>query len=151
MTIYMVRSTLAQTHLRIFRKSMRYLDYADTPTAEISTRGETHWQVTLGQSDGKQEGELLVAEPSTKTERPSFYKVVLLNDDYTPMDFVVTVLEHIFRKPHEEAISIMLVVHTKGAAAVGAYTRDVAETKVDQVIEYARINEYPLQCVIEKE
>jgi len=97
------------------------------------------------------DSEVMTAEPKTKTERPPFYKVMLLNDDYTPMDFVVHVLENIFRKTHEEAVGLMLDVHNKGQAIVGNFTRDVAETKVDQVIEYARINEYPLQCVMEKE
>lgn len=105
-----------------------------------------------GTKGGRQtDGEVMIAEPEVSTKRPSFYKVILLNDDFTPMDFVVTVLEQIFRKTHEEAINLMLMVHTKGAAMVGVFTRDVAETKVDQVIEYARINDYPLQCVIEKE
>lgn len=102
-------------------------------------------------AEHEEEGGLLVLDPDTKTKRPSFYKVILLNDDYTPMDFVVTVLETIFRKNHEESVEIMLTVHSKGAATVGIYTRDVAETKTDQVIEYARLNDYPLQCVIEKD
>lgn len=112
---------------------------------------------TLGpsKSGGPQdeaEGELLIKEkPKTKPKRPPFYKVILLNDDYTPMDFVVHILETVFRRSHEEAVEIMLTVHQKGAGICGVYTRDVAETKVDQVIEYARINEYPLQCVMEKE
>lgn len=93
----------------------------------------------------------MVAEPVTKTKRPPMYKVILLNDDYTPMDFVVMVLEQIFRRTHAEAMKIMLEVHQKGAGLAGVYTRDVAETKVDQVIEYARINDYPLQCALEPE
>lgn len=96
-------------------------------------------------------GDLMVAEPKTRTKRPPLYKVILLNDDYTPMDFVVVVLEQIFRKPHEDALQLMLEIHKKGAALAGVFTRDVAETKVDQVIEYARINEYPLQCTMEAE
>ncbi len=97
------------------------------------------------------EGDVLTAEPLLKPKRPPMYKVVLLNDDYTPMDFVVMVLESIFHKEHQEALEIMLQVHNKGAAMVGIYTRDVAETKVGQVIEHARINEYPLQCTLEKQ
>lgn len=104
-----------------------------------------------GSGGAQGDGELMIAEPKIKVQRPPMYRVALLNDDYTPMDFVVTVLETIFRKAHEEAVDIMMTVHKKGAATVGIYTRDVAETKVDQVIEYARINEYPLQCVMEKE
>jgi ATP-dependent Clp protease adaptor protein ClpS len=91
------------------------------------------------------DGEVMIAEPKTKFKRPPMYKVILLNDDYTPMDFVVTVIEQIFRKSHSEAMELMFTVHKKGAAVVAIYTRDVAETKVDQVVEYARINEYPLQ------
>ena len=97
------------------------------------------------------EGDLMEASPVTKAKRPPMYKVVLLNDDFTPMDFVVTVIEHIYRKTHEEAIDLMLAVHEKGSAIVGVYTREVAETKVDQTVEYARINEHPLQCGMEPE
>jgi ATP-dependent Clp protease adaptor protein ClpS len=106
-----------------------------------------------GGSDGHADshGDLMVAEPLAKTKRPPMYKVILLNDDYTPMDFVVMVLEQIFRRPHQDALNVMLQVHQKGAGLAGVYTRDVAETKVDQVIEYARINEYPLQCTLEPE
>lgn len=106
-----------------------------------------------GGSDGHadSEGSLMVAEPKTKTKRPPMYKVILLNDDYTPMDFVVAVLEQVFRKPHQDALNVMLEVHQKGAGMAGIYTRDVAETKVDQVVEYARINDYPLQCTLEPE
>ena len=106
-----------------------------------------------GGAGGHSEGEsgVLVAEPEVKTKRPPMYKVILLNDDYTPMDFVVMVLEQIFRIPHHDALNVMLEVHQKGAGLAGVYTRDVAETKVDQVIEYARINDYPLQCTLEQE
>lgn len=103
-----------------------------------------------GALEERREG-VLVAEPQTKIQKPPFYKVLLLNDDYTPMDFVVEVLKSIFHKQNEEAISIMLMVHHKGAGICGVFTRDVAETKVDQVIHTARQNEYPLQCVMEKD
>jgi len=97
------------------------------------------------------EGGIMLADPAVKAKRPPLYKVVLLNDDYTPMDFVVTVIEHIFRKDHEDAVELMLTIHAKGQAIVGVYTREVAETKVDQTVEYARINDHPLQCVMEQE
>lgn len=97
------------------------------------------------------EGSVMLSDPVVKTKRPPLYKVVLLNDDYTPMDFVVTVIEHIYRKDHEDAVDLMLQIHQKGQAIVGVYTREVAETKVDQTVEYARINEHPLQCVMEQE
>lgn len=101
--------------------------------------------LTTGDSD------TLVAEPEVKTKRPPLYKVILLNDDYTPMDFVVLVLEQIFHRPHEDALQVMLEIHQKGAGIAGVYTRDVAETKADMAVEYARINEYPLQCTLETE
>ncbi len=101
--------------------------------------------------DSQKQGGLMVAEPESKTKRPPMYKVILLNDDYTPMDFVVMVLEQIFRRPHSDALDVMLEVHQKGAGLAGVYTRDVAETKVDQVTEYARINDYPLQCTLESD
>ncbi|MAR55985.1 MAG: ATP-dependent Clp protease adapter ClpS [Rickettsiales bacterium] len=100
---------------------------------------------------GGTQSDTLIAEPKVKVKRPSFYRVVLLNDDYTPMDFVVTILETIFRKTHEEAVQVMLEIHQKGAAVCGVFTRDIAETKADQVVEVARVNDYPLQCVIEPE
>ena len=94
---------------------------------------------------------LMLAEPEVKTKRPPLFKVVLLNDDFTPMDFVVFVLKDIFRKNHQEAVSTMLDVHHKGAGICGVYTRDVAETKTELVLTLARQNEYPLQCRVEKE
>lgn len=93
---------------------------------------------------------LLLAEPKAKTDRPPFYKVVMLNDDYTPMDFVVHVLKSLFHRPHEDAISIMLDIHQKGSGICGIFPRDVAETKVDLVIAAAKKHEHPLQCVLEK-
>ena len=98
---------------------------------------------------GQQPG--LLTKPRTKTKKPSLYKVLLLNDDYTPMEFVVHVLERMFRKSHEEAMRIMLHVHHKGVGLCGVYTYEVAETKVTQVIDYARKNQHPLQCTMEKE
>ena len=109
---------------------------------------------TPGQSDGplveEKEG-LLVLEPRTKTKRPPFYKVVMLNDDYTPMDFVVEILKSIFRKTQQDAITIMLEIHQKGSGLCGIFTHEIAETKVEMVIAIARQNEYPLQCVMERE
>lgn len=107
---------------------------------------------TRGGSPGEQtDGEVMTADPALKPQRPPMYKVILMNDDYTPMDFVVMVLESVFHKSHNEALEIMLQVHNKGAAIVGIFTRDVAETKAGVVVEHARINEYPLQCTVEKE
>ncbi len=101
--------------------------------------------------EGSATDTVLLAEPKTKTKRPPFSKVVLLNDDYTPMEFVVHVVQTIFRKSPEDAMRIMLEVHQKGAGICGVYTREVAETKVEQVIHLARRNEHPLQCVMEQD
>ncbi len=85
-----------------------------------------------------------------KLKQPPLYKVVLLNDDYTPMEFVVQVLESIFQMNREKATQVMLHVHTRGVGVCGVYTRDVAETKVYQVNEYSRSNQHPLLCSMEE-
>jgi ATP-dependent Clp protease adaptor protein ClpS len=87
----------------------------------------------------------------TKTQRPPLYKVLLLNDDYTPMEFVVHVLERFFGINHAQAVEIMLTVHRKGLAVVGVFSFEIAETKVTQVMDYARRNQHPLQCTMERE
>ena len=86
-----------------------------------------------------------------KPKKPSMYKVLLLNDDYTPMEFVVHVLERFFGKSREEATQIMLHVHRRGVGICGVFTYEVAETKVTQVMDYARKHQHPLQCTLEKE
>jgi ATP-dependent Clp protease adaptor protein ClpS len=86
-----------------------------------------------------------------RTKKPAMYKVLMLNDDYTPMEFVVHVLERFFQKNREEATRIMLHVHRRGVGVCGVYTYEVAETKVTQVMDLARQNQHPLQCTIEKE
>ncbi|WP_255576242.1 MULTISPECIES: ATP-dependent Clp protease adapter ClpS [Jannaschia] len=86
-----------------------------------------------------------------KTAKPPLYKVMLLNDDYTPMEFVVMVLERFFGIGHSQAVEIMLTVHKKGLAVVGVFSHEIAETKVAQVMDYARRNQHPLQCTMEKE
>jgi ATP-dependent Clp protease adaptor protein ClpS len=93
----------------------------------------------------------IVTKTRPKTKKPSLYKVLILNDDYTPMEFVVHVLERFFAKPREEAVQIMLHVHRNGVGMCGVYTFEVAETKVAQVIELARRHQHPLQCTMEKE
>lgn len=87
----------------------------------------------------------------TRTQKPSLYRVLLLNDDFTPMDFVVHVLERFFGKNNQEATEIMLQVHRSGVGVCGVYTYEVAETKVNLVLDCARKNEHPLQCMMEKE
>jgi len=87
----------------------------------------------------------------SKTKRPNLYRVLILNDDYTPMEFVVHVLERFFQKGREEATQIMLHVHQHGVGECGTYTYEVAETKVTQVMDFARKHQHPLQCVMEKQ
>jgi ATP-dependent Clp protease adaptor protein ClpS len=93
----------------------------------------------------------VLVETRTKTQRPPLYKVLLLNDDYTPMEFVVHVLERFFGMNHAQAFELMLTVHKKGLAVVGVFSFEVAETKVGQVMDFARRHQHPLQCTMEKE
>ena len=93
----------------------------------------------------------LAVATKPKSKRPSMYKVLLLNDDYTPMEFVVEVLERFFGIRHESAVEIMLTVHRRGLAVVGVFSFEIAETKVTQVMEYAQMHQQPLQCTMEKE
>ena len=86
-----------------------------------------------------------------KTKRPPMYKVMILNDDYTPMEFVVHVLERFFGMTHAQSFELMLTVHKKGLAVVGVYSHEIAETKVSQVMDFAQRNQHPLQCTMEKE
>jgi ATP-dependent Clp protease adaptor protein ClpS len=96
-------------------------------------------------------GTEVLTRVAPKTKKPSRYKVLLLNDDYTPMEFVVMVLEQFFGKTREDAEMIMMHVHRKGVGVCGVYTFEVAETKVTQVMDFARQNGHPLQCTLEKE
>lgn len=101
-----------------------------------------------GDDDGKTG---IVTKTRPKTKKPSLYKVLLLNDDFTPMEFVVLVLQRFFNKGQEDATRIMLHVHQKGVGLCGVYTYEVAETKVTQVMDYSRQHGHPLQCTMEKE
>jgi len=93
----------------------------------------------------------VVHEAEPKVQRPRLYKVLLLNDDYTPMEFVVVLIERVFHKNREEATQIMLHVHQKGVGVCGVFTREVAETKVRQVLGFAKERQHPLQCTLEPE
>jgi ATP-dependent Clp protease adaptor protein ClpS len=93
----------------------------------------------------------VLVETRPKTKRPPLYKVMLLNDDFTPMEFVVLVLERFFSKNPTQAFEIMLTVHKKGLAMVGIFSHEVAETKVSQVMDFSRRHQHPLQCTMEKE
>ena len=103
------------------------------------------------QQDSKShESGVAVEDARPEVKEPSRFKVILLNDDFTPMDFVVDVLQIFFRLDHEAATRVMLQVHTKGKGVCGVYTRDIAETKVAQVNRYARENQHPLLCTMEE-
>jgi ATP-dependent Clp protease adaptor protein ClpS len=93
----------------------------------------------------------ILTKTAPKTARPPMYKVMLLNDDYTPMEFVVHVLERFFGLNHAQAFDIMITVHKKGLAVVGVFSAEIAETKVAQVMDFARRHQHPLQCTMEKE
>ncbi|MFT5065839.1 MAG: ATP-dependent Clp protease adaptor protein ClpS [Yoonia sp.] len=93
----------------------------------------------------------VVLETKPKTKRPPLYKVLILNDDFTPMEFVVMVLERFFGMTSAQSYELMLIVHKKGVAVVGVYSHEIAETKVAQVMDYAQRHQHPLQCTMEKE
>ena len=102
--------------------------------------------------DGGDDGDFGVAlETKPKTKRPPMYKVMILNDDFTPMEFVVQVLERFFGLSHAQSFEIMLTVHKKGIAVVGVFSHEIAETKVAQVMDFAQRHQHPLQCTMEKE
>lgn len=101
--------------------------------------------------DDSESGVGVATKTKPKTKRPPLYKVLLLNDDYTPMEFVVLVLERFFGLNHAQSVEIMLTVHKKGLAVVGVFAFEIAETKVAQVMDFARRNQHPLQCTMEKE
>ena len=103
------------------------------------------------QGSGTGDGVGVVTSTKPKLQKPSMYRVLLLNDDYTPMEFVVYVLEAIFNKTRDEATQIMLHVHQNGLGLCGVFTYEVAETKVAQVVDSARRNQHPLQCTMEKD
>lgn len=125
----------------------------------FSGSGGSFMQPRAGDGDGDGDGDGGEGAPGTglltrtkpKTKKPSMYKVLMLNDDYTPMEFVVFVLEQFFSKSREEATQIMLHVHRRGVGICGVYTYDIAETKVNQVMDLARKEQHPLQCTLEKE
>ena len=129
--------------------------FLDPPKANIIKREQ---RLGLGpkMSDNGKRGEEgpgtgIVVKAKPKTKKPSMYKVLMLNDDYTPMEFVVHILERFFNKSRQEATRIMLHVHKRGVGICGVYTYEVAETKVTQVMDFARQHQHPLQCTLEKD
>jgi ATP-dependent Clp protease adaptor protein ClpS len=120
----------------------------DIAPAVIASGGDDGSRDGGGNDQGKTG---VVVKTRPKTKKPSLYKVLLLNDDFTPMEFVVLVLQRFFNKGHEDATRIMLHVHHKGVGICGVYTYEVAETKVTQVMDFSRQHGHPLQCTMEKE
>ena len=104
-----------------------------------------------GAEVGGNAGTSVLTKPKDKVERPPMYKVLLLNDDYTPMEFVVAILEQVFVMPRERAISLMLDIHNKGVGVAGVFSHEIAETKATQVMAIARNHEHPLRCTIERD
>jgi ATP-dependent Clp protease adaptor protein ClpS len=111
------------------------------------------WQqlIMSDRKDGTDDETGVITKTRAKTQRPPLYKVLILNDDYTPMEFVVHVLERFFGLSHAQAFELMLTVHKKGLAVVGVFSFEIAETKVAQVMDFARRHQHPLQCTMEKE
>jgi ATP-dependent Clp protease adaptor protein ClpS len=123
--------------------------------SKMGTRGAARWLAAKNDPPGPGRGEEgrtgIATKTRPKTKKPSLYKVLLLNDDYTPMEFVVYVLEQFFNKSREDATRIMLHVHQHGVGVCGVFTYEVAETKVAQVVDTARRHQHPLQCTMEKD
>ena len=109
---------------------------------------ESRWRMSASE-EGDSDGSIALQESKPELKKPPLFKVILLNDDYTPMEFVVEVLETFFRMNREQATHVMLTVHTQGKGVCCIYTRDIAETKAAQVNQYARENQHPLLCEIE--
>ena len=93
----------------------------------------------------------VITKEKAKVKKPNMYAVVLINDDYTPMEFVIYILQTVFKKSYDDAKEIMLLVHTQGKGICGVYPLDIAETKASQVIEFSRINQHPLECKVQKQ
>ncbi len=143
---------MRRNFIQVLGSSINYRDASDAGRVEPMTK-----IIAMSNNGGPDRGSEedgrtgLVTKTRPKTKRPHLYKVLLLNDDYTPMEFVVHVLEKYFNKGREEATRIMLHVHHKGVGVCGVYTYEVAETKVTQVMEFSRQHGHPLQCTMEKE
>jgi ATP-dependent Clp protease adaptor protein ClpS len=132
--------------------AMSQLTSSSDPRAAAATSSS---RPQLGNDDNRSAGPTgpatsVITKVKPKTKRPNLYRVLILNDDYTPMEFVVHVLEKFFQKDVEAATKIMLHVHHHGIGECGVFTYEIAETKVTQVMDFARKHQHPLQCVMEK-
>jgi ATP-dependent Clp protease adaptor protein ClpS len=145
------RRTIERSDLETSRMARAMKQYDQSPGLASADR----WRPRAANDDRKRKsdetpGTAVITKTKTQTKRPSLYRVLLLNDDYTPMEFVVHVLERFFNKDREAATRIMLHVHHHGIGECGVFTYEVAETKVTQVMDFARKHQHPLQCVMEK-
>ena len=132
---------------------MERLTFEPEPTPQTATRLAKHRMGDDDRTRRKGEegpGTAVLSRTKPQAKRPNLYRVLILNDDYTPMEFVVHVLERFFNKSREDATRIMLHVHHHGVGECGVFTYEVAETKVTQVMDFARKHQHPLQCVMEK-
>lgn len=142
--------TADMTFERADRFKLIHADHPATPQDRAVCAGSGGKD---GAKDGAKDGDGqtgVVTKTQPKTKQPSMYKVLLLNDDYTPMEFVVMVLKRFFKMDLEQATRVMLHVHQKGVGICGVFSYEVAETKVNQVMDFARQNQHPLQCTLEK-
>jgi ATP-dependent Clp protease adaptor protein ClpS len=143
-----VRGGLSRGHKRVFPPA-RQTQYHGCVGNQVPAHTTAMSDSGKRGDEGPNTGVIVKAKP--KTKKPAMYKVLMLNDDYTPMEFVVHILERFFSKTREEATRIMLHVHRRGVGICGVYTYEVAETKVTQVMDFARQHQHPLQCTLEKE
>jgi len=123
---------------------------SNEPSVSIRPLAHPHTLSDKEGGGGRSDADVIV-KPKAKTEKPPLYKVLLLNDDFTPMEFVVLVLERFFGLNHGQSVELMLTVHKRGLAVVGVFSYEIAETKVTQVMDFARRHQHPLQCTMEKE
>ncbi len=142
MTPVALKPVLSSAHLRCHALTNAQVGRIPVHAAREPRKG--------GDDKGSGSGTAVITRTKTATKKPSMYRVLVLNDDYTPMEFVVTVLRKYFNKDAEEATRIMLHVHHHGVGECGVFTYEVAETKVTQVMDYARKHQHPLQCIMEK-
>jgi ATP-dependent Clp protease adaptor protein ClpS len=135
-----------ESRIAIFSSIM---DIRRLPSSALAARMADRDSDDQGEGPGSP-GVGIATRTRTRTKKPSLYKVLMLNDDYTPMEFVVHVLQSFFRMDMEEATRVMLHVHQRGVGVCGIFSYEVAETKVNQVMDFARQNQHPLQCTLEK-
>jgi len=133
----------------------RLVDHNPTGAPTLRETAGRRFDDRMGDDDRKRRGDgapgtAVITKTRPQTKRPSLYRVLLLNDDYTPMEFVIHVLERFFNKDRDSATRIMLHVHNHGIGECGIFTYEVAETKVTQVMDFSRKHQHPLQCVMEK-